>query len=237
MSEMSSKDPDDSWARRTASTHPGTGRFDLGLCVSEAWMMTWRDFPRWIGMMLVASVVSVLAMVTVVGAFLVVPVVAFGYVAYLLRAYTDESEVGDLFCGFKTYGFALVQFLWLGLVYGALGVAAGSMQFVGEQMEVLSLQLLGGLAYVVIATFLLPRFQFAPFFVVDQNMPALDAVRTSWEITADQKTPVVLLGGLSGILPLLGLLVLGIGFFPATMMASFLWVSAYRQLGRSSEPS
>ena len=52
----------------------GTGDFDLGRCLSDAWTHTWRNFPLWLGagiVFLLACLVSVLFIVPIL---LVIPV-------------------------------------------------------------------------------------------------------------------------------------------------------------------
>ena len=90
---------------------PGRGDFDIGQCLSEGWAKTWSNFPLWLVFGLAFVVLFAVAAMTVVGIFLVVPVLTWGGTLFVLHMYDGGAEFGDLFAGFSRYGTALVGML------------------------------------------------------------------------------------------------------------------------------
>ncbi len=207
-----------------------TGKFDIGKCFSDAWARLWPHFGVMLGVTIVGFIVMLVAYITILGIFLVIPVLGWGLTRFMLNGVDDKPEFGDLFSGFSVYGQALVSMLAYGICYTALvlppmavygvGIAAKSPAIMGVGMLVLMVWMYGFMV----------RFYFAPFFMVDQGMGAVDAMKAAWNATKDQKLNVFLLALLSGIVVLIGELALLIGLFAAMPMFGLMWASAYRQI-------
>jgi len=70
---------------------------------------------------------------------------------------------------------------------------------------------------------------------VELGMAPVDALRTAWARTADQKLTCAVMGLLFALILLVGFVALVIGLIPAMMVAVLLQAAAYRQLaGRSA---
>jgi len=87
---------DDRYAPPTAALgdparERGTGRIDLGEAFREAWAATWSNFGLLLGAWLLLGVVSLLSILTVVGAFLILPVLLWGAFRFVLNV-VDEME-------------------------------------------------------------------------------------------------------------------------------------------------
>lgn len=221
----------------------GTGTFDIGQAVSEAWSATTANpGPAILGVFL-SGLVSMVAMLTVVGLFLVVPIVALGTVVLLFNLHEGRGEVGDIFSGFQDYGHNLGKMLMFGFLFFVVAMAmalpglliAGA----GGALEMPALAILGQLLNIVLQYGVFPRFNFAVFYVVDQDMGAADALRASWEATGQQWLMTVLLNIVAAIVAVVGVFACFIGLFFTAPMSYLIWISAYRQMvgGGAAEPS
>ncbi|MCK6551322.1 hypothetical protein L6R52_36140 [Myxococcota bacterium] len=210
-------------------TH-GTGRFDLGVCFREAWSATWDSFPLWLVAGFVYVIVAVAATVTIVGLFLVVPVLFWGAVLFALNMLDGRPKGGDLFAGFSRYGDSLVSMLLLFLAFFVLSLPGAIPVWVGMFAGSTSLMALGQVASYAWSFVFVVRFAFAPMYIVDQGMPVMDALKASWTATSSQWFMTFVLALVSTIVSFVGLIALVIGFIPSTVIASMMYVSAYRQI-------
>lgn len=216
----------------------GTGDFDFGRCLSEAWARTWSNFPLW----LVASLVGLLAMLaatlTVIGLFVLVPVLMWGFFAFYLRMYDGGAELGDVFSGFSRYGQALAgMFGWWGVTFLIALVGQAPLliaQAVGSGLGIAA----GYLIYIAVNFLVTPRITFAAFLMVDRGIKLGDAISTSWERTGP------LMWKLAGLMLLMiavlfgGAIALLIGIIPASVIGYLMWTSAYRQIfGGAPQPA
>jgi len=211
------------------------GRIDLGEAFSQAWSATWANF----GVLLLASVVGIavglLAAFTVVGIVFVLPVLSYGGFRFTLNVLDGRGEVADLFSGFSDYGRVLGQMLVLTLLIVAIGLAGQSIDLLGRATHSGLLLALGGVVNLVWQFFVMMRVNFATYYVVDRGMAPVDALRTAWARTADQKLTCAVMGLLFALILLVGFAALVIGLIPAMMVAVLLQAAAYRQLaGRSA---
>ena len=67
-------------------------------------------------------------------------------------------------------------------------------------------------------------------YAVDQELPPLEALSTAWSRTSPVMWKVGGLALLSFPIAFLGVLALGIGIVPASVINGLLWISAYRQM-------
>jgi hypothetical protein len=211
----------------------GSGTFDIGRCVSEGWQLTIGNLGVILGVAIVGAIVGVLGYVTIIGIFLVLPVLAYGGISFLLNVYDKKAQFGDLFSGFSKYGQALGSMLLLGLCFAGIQIVGQMVYYVGFFSKSTALIGLGGLISLVWVFAVVLRFYFAPFFVVDQGQGAIDALKASWGATGPQKLNVILLALVSAAIGIAGFLALIVGIFVAGPMIYLMWVSAFRQMAGS----
>ncbi len=226
---------DDRYAPPTAALgdptrERGTGRIDLGEAFREAWSATWENFGVLLGVSLVFFVISVVATVTIVGIFLVIPVLAWGGTRFILNVLDGRGEMADLFSGFSDYGRVLGTMVVLMILIILLYFAGQSIQFLGQLTGSGALETLGALVNLVWTFGVMARLAFVWYYAVDQEMAPVDAIQTSWNATSDQKLTCALIAILSAIIPMIGVLALIVGVIPAVMLVYLLQASAYRQL-------
>jgi hypothetical protein len=214
----------------TATAPVGTGDFDIGRCFSEAWAATWANFPLWLGALLVWSLAVGLATVTVIGIFLLVPVLIWGGVRFFLAMHDREAEFSDLFAGFSRYGEALVSMLVFALAMFLLQLVAQALSAIGSALDSGVLIGVGYLAGIAFSAAVISRFEFAAFLIVDRRMPASEALGRAWSLTQPLVWKVVGLVLLSYAVILGGLLAFIVGVIPATVIAYLMRASAYRQM-------
>jgi uncharacterized membrane protein len=208
----------------------GTGRIDLGEAFREAWAATWANFPLLLGVSLMLGIVALLSALTVVGIFLVLPVLAWGGFRFALNVIDGSAEAGDLFSGFSEYGRTLGAMLLLMILMALLYLVGQSLAIVGQLAGSALLTFVGMIANLVWSLGVMPRLAFVWYYVVDQGLGAPEAVQTSWEATRDQKLTCLLLGVVSGLIPVIGVLFLLVGVIPALMISTLMQAAAYRQL-------
>lgn len=224
--------------------------FDVALCLSDAWANTWSNFPLWLAVGAVGVLAGVLAAASVVGIVFVLPVLGWGATLFALRMHDGGASLGDLFAGFSRYGEALGRMLLCLVVLMLVGIAAQSVQLAGDYAEILALSVLGAFINLAVSIFVTPRLTFAYYYIVDQGLPAMEALQRAWQVTAPVKWKVaalVLIGGLIGIavaVPGIAAILAGnapaalglLALIPAVVMITLMWVSAYRQL-EEAEPA
>ena len=226
---------DDRYAPPTAALgdperERGTGRIEIGEAFREAWAALWANFPLLLGTWFLFAVLGTLATITVVGFFLVLPVLVWGGTRFSLNVIDGNAEVADLFAGFSDYARVLGTMITLGLVIVLLYLAGQSVTILGQVASSAVLTFLGTLVNLAWGLGVMPRLAFVWYYVVDQGLPPVEAVQTSWNATSDQKLTCLLLGVLSGVIPLIGFLCLVVGLIPAVMLVYLIQASAYRQL-------
>src|SRR5262245_27410540 len=165
----------------------GTGTFDIGKCVNDGWTAVTQNLGVVIGTLLVGMLAAVAAELTVIGLFVVVPVLAWGGVRFVLNLLDGRAQFDDLFSGFKQYGNALGSMLLLSLISIVPLIPGYALAFAGGMSRSMALAGIGELAIVVVMFTVMIRLYFAAFFVVDQGMGAMDAVKASWAATGHQK--------------------------------------------------
>ncbi len=216
----------------------GSGGFDLGVAFREAWAVTWANFGLLLGTLVVGSLLMALSILTVVGAFLVVPVLFWGFVRLNLNVLDGTATFGDLWSGFSDYGNALVSMLVLFLLQALISALGQSLATVGQLAGISWLELVGALVNFAWAFLVTARLVFAWFFAVDQGMGPVQSLQASWDATTMQKGNCAGLLVLSFVIGAAGLLFFIVGIVPAVMITYLMQVSAYRQMvGRRSVAS
>lgn len=235
----------------------GTGDFLIGQCFSDAWATTWASFPLWLGVGLASGIVMMLSGLTIIGIFLVWPVVVYGVVLFLLRVHDGTAAFDDLWAGFRNYGSTLGSGFALGFLMVLLTYVGQIPAIIGTFSGSLSLTIVGQILTFA-WSFVLVRFYFAFFLWVDRDERPIDAIGLSWTLTAPVKwkmiglnfcmtaifmvlaIPVLLAIVVAGVADssvafALGGVVTAALVAPASMVAYMLWVSAFRQLAGRSE--
>jgi hypothetical protein len=213
----------------------GRGDFDIGRCLSDAWANTWSNFPLWLGAGLVGLVLGIAASLTVIGVFLVVPVLSWGATRFALRMHDGGAKFGDLFSGFSIYTTALVGILVCLLVLLLVGIAGQSVQLAGDFTDNSALSLIGVPINLAVSFLVSPRLTFSYFYVVDRGLPPVEALRRAWEDTGPVMWKLAVMVLLGFVILAAGTLLLLVGILPAAAIVTLMWVSAYRQLvGRAA---
>ena len=216
----------------------GSGDFEIGRCVSEAWARTWANFPLWLG----AGVVFVLAMagsvVSILGIVLALPVLFWGAFLFFLRMYDGGAAIGDLFAGFSRYGAALAGSLAWWLLSLVAGVVGQTPYFIASAAESVPC-MIGGYVLALLVSFLVTARTFpAMFLMVDRRLPIGEAFSLSWARTGPVMWKLVGLQLASMLVALAGVIALFVGAIPASVVIYLMFVSAYRQIfGRAAAAS
>lgn len=214
---------------------PGTGRFDVGVTFNEAWALTWPNFGLMLGVGIVGFLVSLASALTVVGLFLLVPIFAWGGVRFLLNVYDERAAFGDLFSGFQDYGRVLFTMLPLFVLMTLVNGLGQSVSLIGSLAGLPVLEFLGSLVNLAWTFLVMARLNFSPYFAVDQGLGPVASMQAAWDATALVKGNAAVLVLCTGLVLIIGVLCLLVGVIPASMVASLMAVSAYRQLvGRRS---
>jgi len=206
------------------------GDFDIGQTIKEAWENTKRHAGVAIGVFLLAGICVILSAMTVIGYFVLVPVLGWGMTKFLLNMHDGRPEVGDLFSGFSNYGKVLGRMLLAVLIVGAAGIASESLVFIGQYLKSTPIQALGWVVYCAAFALVLGRLYFAFFFIVDQDMPTIQAFSAAWQATQGKGLKIFLLLIVAGLIGGLGVLALCVGMLFTMPMSYAMYVSAYRQM-------
>lgn len=208
---------------------PGEGSFDVGTCLSRGWTATIQNLGPVLGVLVLGWLMSFVSYFTCVGAFIVIPLVMWGQLKFLLNTLDGHCEFNDLFLGFKNFGKVLPQALLLWLLFVLLGITGSLVQYAGMFLENEFLIVSGVAASFVWALAVMIRFYWAPFFMVDQGLGAVDSLRASWQATEGNWLNMILLIMLSIVVSLAGLLALVVGLLIAAPVIYFMFGAAYRQ--------
>lgn len=208
----------------------GSGKFEIGQCLQEAWQAVSSNLGIAIGGTLLGMLLFGVSYVTIIGILLLIPVFAWGMVKLYLNLYDGNAEIGDLFGGFQRYGAVLGSLLLLGLCMFAIYIPGYLVMGIGVAMESSAVSGIGNLLVLILALTVVLRFYFAIFFIVDQEMGAIDAMKASWAATQDQKLATFLLALLSGLVAIVGMLAFGVGMLVSVPVSYMMFVSAYRQM-------
>ena len=235
----------------------GTGTFSIGQCVSDAWATTWANFPLWLGVGIVGSIAFALSGLTVIGIFLVWPVLSYGAVVFVLRMHDGNADFGDLWAGFNDYGSNLASGLGLWVLITLLGYV-GQIPLLIATFAESAVGMVVGQLINLIWVFVIVRFYFAFFVWVEEGAGPIEALGRSWALTSAVKWKVIGLilvmgaifmvalvplfvllipaaAGESPGLMAVGMLAFVVMMFPATMIGYMLYVSAYRQVAGRPE--
>jgi hypothetical protein len=213
-----------------AETGVAAGDFTIARALSDGWNAAKRYFPLCLGVGLVSIVISVVAALTIIGYFLVLPVLAYGAIKFLLNMLDGKPEFNDLFSGFSNYGTVLGRMLLLILIMVLIALVSESAMLAGMYSKSEVIQLIGSLIYLASFVFVILPLSFSYYFVVDQDMTAAAALSASWRVTRGKLGKLVGLTLLAVLISWAGLLALVVGVFFTMAVAYGMFASAYRQL-------
>lgn len=203
--------------------------FDVGSTFGDAWRAVIGD----IGVVIIASMIffsSALASIaSVIGFFLFLPVLVWGWAKLVLNLKDGIAGYTDLGDGFPRYFAVLGTTLVLGVLCALLFLPYVGLGVTGAVLESGPILLAAQLVGILLGMVLVPRFAFAPFFMVDRNFSAIDAMKASWDVTSFQKLGMLLLMLLSALVAAAGF-ACGIGACVSVPMACVMYASAYRQM-------
>jgi len=213
------------------------GDFDIGQTVKDAFERTREYVGPSIGMLLLGGLLMALAMFTVVGYFVVVPVLAWGMIKFFLNVQDRrQPQLNDLFAGFSNYGTVLGRMLLVLVCLIGLAILGESVVFVGQFMKSVPITVAGYVIYLVFLVLVLSRLYFAIFFVVDRDMGALESLAASWRVLEGKGLKIVGLGLLAGLIGVSGVLALCVGLLFTIPMSYMMYISAYRQVVGHAPP-
>ena len=208
----------------------GGGLIDIGEAFRQAWGAVWPNLGLLLGASIVSGLVALLSACTLIGVVVVWPVLWWGWWRLLLNVLDGEGEVRDLFSGFESYRENLSGMLNLSGLMLVIMLAGQSVSHLGQVVHSMPLMVLGTVASMGWSIGVMPRLSFVWYFLVDQRLTPSEAVRASWDATANQLGLCFLLGLVSGLTTMLGFLFLIVGVIPAAFVASLMQAAAYRQL-------
>ena len=193
----------------TSADVPGTGSFDLGLAFNEAWAATWANFWLMLGVGVVGLVLVLVSTVTVVGAFLLVPVFAWGGIRFMLNIVDGSAEFADLWSGFQDYGRSLLSMLLLFVLSSLISALGQALSLIGTAASMPALEAIGTVVNLLWTFLVMARLNFAWFYAVDQGLGPVEALQASWDATSELK-------GNCAALIVMSLAVIVIGFVKVT---------------------
>jgi uncharacterized membrane protein len=213
------------------------GDFDLGRTVQDGFERTKLYLGPALAVLLLGGLLIALATVTVIGYFLAVPVLGWGMVKFFLNMQDQrQPSFNDLFAGFSNYWTVLGRMLLVTLIYVGLVLLSESLVFVGQFMKSTPLIAVGYLIYITFFALVLSRLYFAFFFVVDRDMPAVEALSVSWRATQGKPLKMFALALLAGLVGASGLIGLCVGVLFTVPMSYVMYASAYRQVAGYGSP-
>ena len=207
-----------------------SGTIDIGDALSEAWRTMTEQWVVGIFGYLLASILTMISFITCIGILLLAPIFAWGYTALVLNMIDGDAEIGDLFSGFNRYGEVLASMLVYYFLIFLLSVPQLVIDAVGRSADLPALSMLSIFVGFAISLFVTIRLYLAPYYIVDQGMGAVEAMKAAWEATSEQKVTIILLSLVSGLVALSGFFIVLIGMFFTLPLATLVWVAAYRQL-------
>ena len=213
---------------------PASGDFSIGQAFTEARVAVGEQFGTCLITGLVFFVLTFLAMITIIGYFVVVPVLAWGGVYFLLRLLDKRAEPADIFAGFSNYGTNLGRMLLLVLFFILVSFVAQSVSFIGMFLDSEVIQGIGALVNLAITFVVMVRLYFAGFFIVDRDADAVSALKSSWDLTSGRAWKVLGFALVSVLVAMSGVLALFIGLIFTIPVSYAMWASAYRQMTRGA---
>ncbi len=219
----------------------GGGTLDPVRALTSGWEATKRNIGPWLGITVVGFLLLSVSVATIVGWIIIGPLLLWGAVVFTLNADDGEAQFGDLFSGFSRFGDALGGMLGYIVLTFIIGLPGSALSYANTAIQMSSgdsSAVLSFLAPVVslVWTFAVTiRLLYAPYYIVDQGMGPVEALKASWEVTRDQKANNFILVLLFIPVAIAGFLALCVGILPAMWVMYGALAAGYRQLsGRNT---
>ncbi len=167
-------------------------------------------------------------------------IIAMGFIRIILNLHDGaESRIVDLFSQYRQFFRYFFAAILIGFIVGAgfippffIGIITGVLAGVNAGLYVGAGV---GFASLIYSIYMMIRFCFFLYFIVDKKAGAVESLQRSWHATHGNVWNLFLLSLLSNGIILLGALALGIGLFAALPTAVIAWVFVYRKL--ASQPA
>lgn len=212
------------------------GSFQIGVALTRAWdALQANPLPLLVAPVIV-GVSIVISLCTVIGVFIVAPLMTWGMLRMQLDALRgEEVRLDTLIAPFNRIGELLLPMLGVSL-FVALAAAPPSLLDVMRTLLIEDEMLLAISAFVSLGFSLLwaalisVRLGFASYFVVDKGMGAIDALTASWVVSSSEKLRLVGTLATVYLITIVGLCLCFVGIYPASVITSLMMASIYEQL-------
>ncbi len=165
---------------------------------------------------------------------LLLSIFIYGYALDNVRG--EYNGIGDVINKYYTSN-KIIHFLLYGIIMiMLLGiiVAPFLLAYAGKGMS-MGVAAILSLIILVILLYIYVRFFYAPFYIIDKGMGAIDALSASWRKSKDNIWDIVWLYILSLLLGLLGLIMLLVGIILMMPIIYFMEGDFYDQTAGDSE--
>lgn len=175
----------------------------------------------------------------------------YGYAYSLIKATRDQPiDVSDLFEAFKDYGNVILGIVLSMLVtltffsplflfsffLSSADPAALTSLIVDSDLSVLPLIIALFLLIMGIGLLIYVKISFIPYLIMDQKMPALEALSTSWSMTRGHTLTLLGLAVTSMFIIFVGMLCFIVGAIPASIWTMTAYASMYNAIFVSDIP-
>lgn len=216
---------------------PGAGTFLLDRCLIDGWNKTIAHIGLVLITGFIAWVLFMVGYISIIGIVLLWPVIAWGGSRFTLNVHDGRPSFIDLFSGIQQYSDVALQALILCILVTLVGAPASVVVLIATTFDSVLLLLVGMLFSAVYSCFVMSRLGFSFFFLVDQRVPAVRALQSSWKLTGPLWGRTILLALISYSIANSGILAFGVGVFFTIPVSYLMWVSAYRQAVGRQAPS
>ena len=206
------------------------GEVEVTESVSDAWATMLDTWEVGILGFLLSTALFGMSVFTCFGAFVLAPVLSWGYTALLLNAVDGDPEVDDVLTGFGRYGEALPSMLsyYMGMAgFGLITLVAAA---VIDSLVPLSIAPIFFTLLIAGAFTTAGRFLLAPYYIVDQGMGGIEAMQAAWRATRGQEISIFFVFLLTFLVGSLGFLFCGFGALLTLPLAHTILAAVYRQL-------
>jgi len=149
-----------------------------------------------------------------VASILVQAGITLGLIQLALHALRDEKPaIGDLF---SVFDLRLLKHIGAAILYGLM-------------------VLIGTILFIVPGVYAALTFMLFPYAIVEHNSGPIDALRYSKRITTGSRWRILLFIIVSGLVNLLGILVLGVGFLVSAPVVSVATAAVYEALRQGKD--
>jgi uncharacterized membrane protein len=187
----------------------------VGDCYGHGWKMIWKNFLELflIGLIMVLFSIPINGFAWLAGedflyqnvTLFILPAFLYGllvlapmswgvYYAFLKAVRGEKVEIRDLFVFTRNYSNVVLAYLLMNFIIG-IGIV---------------LLIIPGIIFAC-------KLAFVPYLVIDKNMTAMDALKTSWSMTEGHAMNIFLIGLLAFFISIAGMIVFFVGIIIAAM--------------------